>query len=530
MTNLLTNSKREVIQYLGLVAIWLAAYKSADVFNFFQTYSSLWFLPAGVNLGIALAAPLRFVTAPLLANLLLAVPVICGLMGIEFTTYLDPILHSFRLFLIYAGAGLVIRLLFKLVPPFATLQAQLTILTVTLFAAGVGAATGVSLHVAVGNFPWSVAREIILPWAIGDAIGALIIPPLLVPLLMWIFHTGSKRPPTWNASLLVWQVMVVASAMIVAFWIPQMGPNLGSLWYVILLPPVYFAVRGGLSSAASAIAITALFIPPSATLLGFEGERISLQFLLLIACGFSLMIGAAITDRKQAYLALKASEESLEQQVVERTQELTEAYEFQRHLIRSIGHDLRQPIQALNMMLDGLVIQHRDMPTVEPLRQARVIGKTASGFITKVLDYAKRDAGKIHILTEDFAIQRVLDLVNQTFEQEAKQRGVGLHVQPTNLRMISDPHLLWEALSNLVQNSLRLSQKAQAVTVSVRETESRIIISIEDQIEASTTVNGTAGFGLQIVEQVARLLCADFTMEPKKAQLAFPKSATKPLV
>jgi signal transduction histidine kinase len=293
---------------------------------------------------------------------------------------------------------------------------------------------------------------------------------------------------------------------------------------------VYFAVRGGLSSAASAIAITALFIPPSATFLGFEGERISLQFLLLIACGFSLMIGAAITDRKQAYLALKASEESLEQQVIERTQELTEAYEFQRHLMRSIGHDLRQPIQALNMMLDGLVIQHKGAPNVEPLQQARGIGKIASGFITKVLDYAKRDAGKIDILTENFAIQRVLDLVNQTFEPEAKQRGIGLHVQPTNLRMTSDPHLLWEALSNLVQNSLRLSQKGQAVLVSVQQAGSTIVISVEDQIEVSTTVNGTAGFGLQIVGQVARLLSADFVIEPNKAKLAFAKTGTERLV
>jgi hypothetical protein len=100
---------REFAWFLGLVLLWLAAYKSADVFNFFETYSSLWFLPAGVTLAIALVAPPKLIFAPLVANLLLALPAVCNLLGIEFTTFRDPILHSFRLFVVYAGAGVLLR-------------------------------------------------------------------------------------------------------------------------------------------------------------------------------------------------------------------------------------------------------------------------------------------------------------------------------------------------------------------------------------------------------------------------------------
>ena len=62
---------RDLARFAGLVALWLAAYKSADLFNFFETYSSLWFLPAGVTMAIALTAPHRFLFGPLVANLLL---------------------------------------------------------------------------------------------------------------------------------------------------------------------------------------------------------------------------------------------------------------------------------------------------------------------------------------------------------------------------------------------------------------------------------------------------------------------------
>jgi hypothetical protein len=170
MRKLIDFSRDDAVLFVGLIVLWLAAYKSADVFNFFETYSSLWFLPAGVTLSIALVVPHRLIIAPLVANLLLAIPLVCNLLGIEFTGYLDPILHSFRLFFVYAGAGLLIRHLFDILQPIETLRDELVLLVVTIGAALVGAFTGVTLHVLVGNFPWSVAWDILLPWAVGDAI------------------------------------------------------------------------------------------------------------------------------------------------------------------------------------------------------------------------------------------------------------------------------------------------------------------------------------------------------------------------
>lgn len=515
-------SARDLGHFVGLIVLWLAAYKSADVFNFFATYSSLWFLPAGVTLSIALVAPPRLILAPLVANLLLAIPLFCSLLGIEFTGYTDPILHSFRLFIVYAGAGLLLRHLLDVTQPIDDLRDELVLLVVTIIAALVGALSGVSLHAVVGNFPWTVAWDILLPWAVGDAIGALIVPPLLVPLLLLVFGQRSTKSEFPDLSNLVFQVVTILLAMFVAFWASQQGANLGSLWYVILLPPVAFAVRGGLPCAASATALTTLLTPPTAYLLGFEGERIALQFLLLVSAGISLMIGAAITDRQRAFQAVKDSEEHLEQQVKDRTAELLEAYEFQQHLMRSIGHDLRQPVQSIDMMLAGLVRENKDTPSAQRLQQARDISKTAGGFITRVLEYAKRDAGKVELLAEDFPIQRVFDQLAQTFQPNAEAQGIRLEIQPTDLRLTSDAHLLWEALSNLVQNAIRLSMKGQTVGVGAELIDGQIVISITDQVAANAAHNGQAGFGLEIVRQIADLLHAEFQLEPNLAVLKLP--------
>ncbi|MEJ8563249.1 hypothetical protein QTO30_19900 [Yoonia sp. GPGPB17] len=366
--------------FAGLILLWLGAYKSADVFNFFETYSSLWFLPAGVTLSIAMVAPVRFLLAPLVANLLLAIPVICSVLGIEHTGYRDPILHSFRLFAVYGGAGLLLRHVFGVPSRGYELRDQIVILVVTILAALIGALSGVSLHAVVGNFPWSVAWDILMPWAVGDAIGAFIVPALLVPLLKSLFERETKLGEFPDWSVIAFQIIVILLAMFVAFWGAQQASSLGPLWYVILIPPVFFAVRGGLPSAATATALTTLLTPPTAYLLGFEGDRVPLQFLLLVSAGISLMIGAAITDRLHAFDAVKRSEENLEQQVHDRTAELRKAYEFQQHLMRSIGHDLRQPVQSINLMMQGLVREHKGTASSVRLEQARDISETAGDF------------------------------------------------------------------------------------------------------------------------------------------------------
>ena len=515
-------TSRDAVIFLGLILLWLAAYKSADVFNFFETYSSLWFLPAGVTLSIAMVAPVRFVLAPLVANLLLAIPVICNVLGIEHTGYRDPILHSFRLFFVYGGAGLLLRFGFG-IPSSNELQDQIRILIVTMFAAILGALSGVSLHAAVGNFPWTVAWDIIKPWAVGDAIGAFIVPPLLVPLLKRLFEPNGKQSVFPDLSVTAFQVIAILLAMFIAFWGAQQAASLGPLWYVILIPPVFFAVRGGLPSAATATALTTLLTPPTAYLLGFEGDRVPLQFLLLVSAGISLMIGAAITDRLHAFDAIKRSEENLEQQVHDRTAELREAYEFQQHLIRSIGHDLRQPVQSINLMMQGLVREHKGTVSLARLEQARDISETAGGFITRVLDYAKRDAGKVELMAERFPIQRVFDQIQHTFGPHSDAEGIQFEIQPTHLELTSDAHLLWEALSNLVQNAIRLSAKGEVVGVQALETDGALLVAVTDQVAAGVNVNGQAGFGLEIVKQVANLMDAKFELQPNRAELRFPK-------
>lgn len=526
MRKILQYKKIDAVIMLGLILLWLLAFKSSALFSFLGTYSSLWYLPAGITLSIAIAVPLRFIIAPLLANWLLAVPLVSALLNVEYTSVADHLAHGGRLFAVYAGAGCFLRYGLKIKFPVANLSDQLKVIVVTLVASLLGAASGVSLHVAMGSFDWNVARDIFLPWMIGDGIAAVIVPPLFVPILFRLFDAERNRTQHNNlssVSMLVFQVVVVTMTMFIAFGISPKLPELVELWYVIVLPPIIFAVRGGIPNAATAIGITALLTPPIATLLGFDGERISLQFLLLIGGVVSLMIGGAITDRNNAFEIIQRHEEELEGQVTERTKQLEEAYQFQKHLTRSIGHDVRQPLYAVNNMLSGMSLANKDEKLSNALQQTLVMGTTALNITQRVLDYAKREAGKVTVIRERFAIQTVFDQIDGMFVFELENKKLHLNIEPTDLELISDEHLVLEAISNLIQNSIRLSRSGATIELSAQKSDDGITLAVIDQVTSIDDPSGEAGFGFEIVRQVSELLEFKHIFELNKSRLCFKK-------
>ena len=92
------NRTRSILLFFALGALWLASFRMADALTFFKTYSSIWFLPTGVTMAIVMVAPGWLKLAPLVANLLVALPQVRALMGVSVVHDYEPILHGMRLF------------------------------------------------------------------------------------------------------------------------------------------------------------------------------------------------------------------------------------------------------------------------------------------------------------------------------------------------------------------------------------------------------------------------------------------------
>jgi signal transduction histidine kinase len=489
------------------VVIWIAAYKSADIFGFFKSYSSLWFLPAGATIAMVMAVPSWFKLAPLIANLILAIPAVCWVLGIPFTNYRDPILHAFRLYAVYGGAALMVVYLGKVSLPIKTLNDMQKVIGATLVAAMIAAASGVSLHAVVGNMDWGTAEAIVVSWAVGDAIGAMIVPPLLVPILRLLFPLDQSEWKWPSIRSIIFQVIFICAMLVIGLLVPRINPALGSLWYLVIVPPVFFGLRGGVQAAATSVFLTSMLAPPAAFLFDYRGEHLELQLLLLISSVAGLLIGAAISDRQDAFTKLLSQSFRLEELVKERTDQLQKAYEFQRQLVRSIGHDLRQPLQSMNLMLDGLSARMATGKLASEIFQTRKMGETAAELLSKVLDYARSERGNLVPLTESFPIDRVFSTLKDIFDPIVRSKGVTLVIADAEGTLVSDEQLLLLVLSNYLDNAVRLSRPGMTIWLTYERDGTAIRLLVRDEIPTDEPhAPGAAGFGLAIVQHIAELL------------------------
>jgi PAS domain S-box-containing protein len=195
---------------------------------------------------------------------------------------------------------------------------------VALIAAGalaspiVSATIGVTSLCAGGLHPWSSFVSLWWLWWIGDAMGAVVMAPLL---LVWMSPRPARAPSPRYAgegALVLTTLMVVA---LIAFTgLPGLGSSRYPLHYAALPLIVYAALRLGQRGATLATFITsaiAVFTTvrgwgPLAT--GTPTERvIVLLFFLAVIAATALLLTAAIMERDAAELRRAADFERLEE-------------------------------------------------------------------------------------------------------------------------------------------------------------------------------------------------------------------------
>lgn len=249
-----------------------------------------------------------------------------------------------------------------------------------------------------------------------------------------------------------------------------------------------------------------------------------------------------VTELRAAARELAQANELLEQRVLARTRQLTDANaalaaakgqaervtNAQARFVAAASHDLLQPLHAARLFLGAA---SQDFTAGEETRglvaKADISIESADRLLRALLNLSRLEVGGVK---PDFAPVGVNDLLRslrRDFETQAASKGLRLDIHTTSLWVMSDPDLLRSVLQNLIGNAIRYTPKGGRVVIGCRREGEGARIEVWDngpgidkiqlprifaefsRLPSSADAGAGVGLGLAIAERICRTLGHD---------------------
>ncbi len=147
--------------------------------------------------------------------------------------------------------------------------------------------------------------------------------------------------------------------------------------------------------------------------------------------------------------------------------------------LAAASHDLRQPVQAIELFVDALdhdLKGHPSRPLVERIRAA---GRGLEALLNALLDFSKVDAAAIRPEKRDFPLAEIFDRLHADFAPQAAACGLSFRVMPTAAWVHSDPAMLERILRNFAANALKYTP-AGGILIGCRRAGNAFRIEVHD--------------------------------------------------
>ena len=177
-----------------------------------------------------------------------------------------------------------------------------------------------------------------------------------------------------------------------------------------------------------------------------------------------------ITVHKELERQLRASNETLELRVQQRTHELelakleAEQANFSKtQFLAAASHDLMQPLNAASLFASALSQKTQDSGLQQLSENVVLSLQAADALINSMLEASRLDAGVIAPKMEVFELGVLLTQLSLEFTALAKDRQLDFRVVNTSRVVFSDPHLLRRILQNFLSNAVRYTRSGRVL-------------------------------------------------------------------
>lgn len=328
----------------------------------------------------------------------------------------------------------------------------------------VSATIGVSSLLAGGVIQPSAFWMTWRAWWLGDAIGDLIVAPLL---LTFPRRHEQRMPPRRLAEAVILGVLL-ALASVLLFEHTRNGPA----W---LLSPllIWAALRfeqGGAARATFVVSIIAIW----ATTRGHgpftrgtveEGLFLLQAFMAVIAPTF-LVLGTVSGERRRA------------------AEDAQEANRAKDRFLAALSHELRTPLTPV-LALSSLLERDANLPdgTRRQIETMRRNVELEARLIDDLLDLTRIERGKLQIVPNPVHLSEAIDHVLEICQSEADEKGIVLERDAAigKTVVLADPTRLRQVFWNLVKNGIKFTPRGGRVLIRIAQAPpGRIAIEIAD--------------------------------------------------
>lgn len=161
------------------------------------------------------------------------------------------------------------------------------------------------------------------------------------------------------------------------------------------------------------------------------------------------------------------------------TERANQANTEKSRFLASASHDLRQPLQAVNLFTEVLSTKLRDSDQKADIANIQSGLTSLNELLDALFDVSKLDSASIQPRPESFSMDDILSRLERQFMIEAHMRGLAFSVAHSDSIVVSDPLLIERVITNLLVNAFRYTSKG-SVKVHFSETPDTITLHVTD--------------------------------------------------
>ena len=203
----------------------------------------------------------------------------------------------------------------------------------------------------------------------------------------------------------------------------------------------------------------------------------------------------------------------------------TRANEAKSRFLATASHDLRQPLQTLEMLNGTMRRLPASVAIADAVAQQQVAIGAMSRLLNALLDISKLESGAVRPEPADFSVAALFEDLLRAFAANAADKGLKLQICAAEEVAHSDPALIEQILRNLVSNAIKYTQRGfvslscnlesnGSLRLEVRDTgigipaaQIRYIYDEFYQVGVSSNSSREGyGLGLSIVQRIVKLL------------------------